>query len=341
MEGEKKRVLAAFLQDLREYPDTDGDQSLIPALEPGFTIPERGSAGYEAYRNTMKQKCVAWLEVYRSVDMTKVLDKEGPRSLVYNCLYANMDLFSNALFKKTFPNGSRKPRDVGREMDTRISARKMAPLHIVVLGARRAIPLYQAHPEIVGSYYYIALQLLWSGAHVDARDVLGATPLVHALDHGHSSESLALAPLFIKKGADINAIDRFGYTILHMSLKTRNLASFRILVNAGASFNVQDRHGMTGYDYLDELNDGRFYLAQAEADARRAKCKTLCDYCGLAGADKRCSRCMGANYCSQYCQKKDWKRMHKKICIVDGGSRELLRDDGSVSSAPRRLVRSP
>jgi len=40
---------------------------------------------------------------------------------------------------------------------------------------------------------------------------------------------------------------------------------------------------------------------------------TPCDYCNRDHADLKCSRCKCVYYCSQTCQKKDWKE-HKKPC---------------------------
>jgi hypothetical protein len=39
-----------------------------------------------------------------------------------------------------------------------------------------------------------------------------------------------------------------------------------------------------------------------------------CEHCGSSEAHLTCSQCMTANYCSQECQRLDWKNAHKKCC---------------------------
>ena len=47
--------------------------------------------------------------------------------------------------------------------------------------------------------------------------------------------------------------------------------------------------------------------------------RRLCDFCKKSESQLKkkvltCSRCKGAFYCSQECQKKDWKKGHKRVC---------------------------
>mmetsp|Transcript_6781 Transcript_6781/g.13979 ORF Transcript_6781/g.13979 Transcript_6781/m.13979 type:complete len:256 (-) Transcript_6781:100-867(-) len=44
-----------------------------------------------------------------------------------------------------------------------------------------------------------------------------------------------------------------------------------------------------------------------------AKCDA-CGKCAFGRKRLRCSRCKGAFYCSQECQKVDWKKGHKRVC---------------------------
>ena len=41
-----------------------------------------------------------------------------------------------------------------------------------------------------------------------------------------------------------------------------------------------------------------------------------CEHCGKEGADKRCSRCLSAYYCSPKCQKTAWKAGHRHKCVA-------------------------
>ena len=41
-----------------------------------------------------------------------------------------------------------------------------------------------------------------------------------------------------------------------------------------------------------------------------------CWACGVKGAElKKCTRCKFALYCDKKCQKNDWKRVHKEVCL--------------------------
>jgi hypothetical protein len=52
-----------------------------------------------------------------------------------------------------------------------------------------------------------------------------------------------------------------------------------------------------------------------------------------AGASQYCARCQSALYCSETCQRKDWKKQHKKICkfLIVGHGGMQMRSDEHVS----------
>jgi ankyrin repeat protein len=92
--------------------------------------------------------------------------------------------------------------------------------------------------------------LLEAGAEADVRDVVGRTPLMHAvrdndLDVG---TRIALARVLLQGGADPNAAALHGRTALHLTMDPPDKAAIswvEILADAGADLNAASNAGMT------------------------------------------------------------------------------------------------
>ena len=78
----------------------------------------------------------------------------------------------------------------------------------------------------------IATLLIAKGAKVDIKTKDGHTALIHAARS--PDDRSEVARLLIENGADVNAKDNTGMTALAYALKKRDLALFRILMEAGA-----------------------------------------------------------------------------------------------------------
>lgn len=197
----------------------------------------------------------------------------------------------------------------------RLSARKLSPLHVCVLGARLCLRVFGFRADVLTNYHAIAQLLLITGSDVNARDALGATPLMHAVGYGSSPISRALVPLFISWGAQVNTTDRFGTSVLAVATASGDIPSYTLLCHAGASFEQCDTNGRSAEHYL-KKSRRRSLLnnIHADADAHRKKSPTLCDYCMSAGATKKCGWCRRVSYCSRECQLLDWKRLHENSC---------------------------
>ncbi len=52
-----------------------------------------------------------------------------------------------------------------------------------------------------------------------------------------------------------------------------------------------------------------------------------CDFCGDFTKTKRCKECKLKNYCSKYCQTRDWLRGHNKDCKKLKTTTEVLQCD--------------
>jgi len=112
---------------------------------------------------------------------------------------------------------------------------------------------------------YIQL-LLSKGADINARGVVGRTPLVSAIRNKDiETETIEL---LIKVGADINAVDDYGNSILHIAA-ANSLDSVKFLINHGANINILNPHDnrnvlVSAVEYIKE--DIVKYLLEQGAD---------------------------------------------------------------------------
>jgi ankyrin repeat protein len=81
------------------------------------------------------------------------------------------------------------------------------------------------------------LELVRSGANINARDTYGVTPLHTAVCHGHAEVVQAL----VEHGAMVNAIEHNGCTPLHAAAARGFYEIARFLLLHGANVNVRDK----------------------------------------------------------------------------------------------------
>jgi tankyrase len=94
------------------------------------------------------------------------------------------------------------------------------------------------------SYTVIVRILLNAGADINARDKMGITLLMLAC--GKSTQSYKeIVELLINKGALINEHDRLGYTPLLLSLSGGSAEIAELLIEKGADVYAQTKHGET------------------------------------------------------------------------------------------------
>lgn len=106
----------------------------------------------------------------------------------------------------------------------------MTPLHMAALwGSRTA-----------------SEALLAKGVDVNARDCLGATPLLCAVSEGaNARRARTLVPILLAKGAKLNLADGRGQTVLHLAVKLRDAELLAAVLNAKANLAARDKAGRT------------------------------------------------------------------------------------------------
>lgn len=212
----------------------------------------------------------------------------------------------------------------------RLSARKLSPLHICILGARLSQRVLDFPADVLTNYHAIAQLLLITGSDPNARDALGATPLMHALGYGSSEISRALVPLLISWGAAVNTLDRLGNSVLSVAIAAGDIAGYTLLCHGGASFTLGGEK--CGEHYLKKSKRRQLLTTiRNEADKRRKISHTLCDYCMRAGATKKCGWCKRVSYCDRECQLLDWKRLHENSCKAWQRRLDPSHDDNNIN----------
>ena len=106
------------------------------------------------------------------------------------------------------------------------------------------------HVAALIGYLKGAELLLLNGAEIDAVDRYGYTPLRRSVDNRHTD----MTELLISKGADVTTEDANGISLLHVVAQTDNVALAAKLINSGADINNKDKN--LKFTPLDYAQDG-------------------------------------------------------------------------------------
>lgn len=95
--------------------------------------------------------------------------------------------------------------------------------------------------------------VLQNGAHVNASDVFGETPLHYVVINGRPR----LAEILLKDGANVHATSKLGETPLHYVCETSCFQIARLLIEQGAEVDACDTWGQTALQYcaLESVGD--------------------------------------------------------------------------------------
>ena len=96
--------------------------------------------------------------------------------------------------------------------------------------------------------------LIEKGADVNAKDLLGWTPLIYATYSGQT----AFVKLLIKKRADVNARSNTGWTPLMYAAYSGRVEIGKLLIEKGADVNAISRAGETALSIAQSRSDSDF-----------------------------------------------------------------------------------
>src|SRR4029077_10034506 len=123
------------------------------------------------------------------------------------------------------------------------------------------------HMAVSSADLKVVQLLLQYGAKLDARDH-GQTPLHMA---ARNEESIALVPVLVAAGADVNALDGLGGNAVSIAAFYHNLEGVKLFVNLGVDACVRDQTGKTAM-YWVELNNNDDPDKQETISLLKEKC---------------------------------------------------------------------
>ncbi|XP_060595368.1 uncharacterized protein LOC132749572 [Ruditapes philippinarum] len=156
------------------------------------------------------------------------------------------------------------------------------------------------------------------GAVVDAKDMLGFTPLFLATGRYPNTD---IASFLITEGhANVGAKTNTGATALHGAALQGNHDCVKLLLKHGGEPRTEDNEGTTAFE-LAKNQEIRSLLHDAviDIDSKKEISDVVCAQCkkpaSEAGTLKRCGQCHVTLYCSKECQIAHWKQGdHKNKC---------------------------
>jgi len=163
-------------------------------------------------------------------------------------------------------------------------------------------------------------KLIDLGAELDTHDVAGFTPLHHCLSASCNDYTFAMAEKLLEAGANPNVVNRFGATPLQSCVMENDLRSIELLIKFKANPYIKDYDGLTAAqiggrfpNVMQLLKCADKHIVKKERD--EAKVKYEFKKCGKCKgkAEKRCTGCFLAWYCSANCQKTHWTH-HRDTC---------------------------
>lgn len=158
---------------------------------------------------------------------------------------------------------------------------------------------------------------------VDATDVTGSSALYRAISTKPHAEP-EFAQILFDAGGSVNQKDRFGCTaasdIAQANVKgdtTNNVQMLKWFIDHGGDVDTKDNDGMSVKKLVDMMSKRVPSMAAVLREGKAPRGEGECANCGrISNGEKAfaaCARCKRSRYCSQDCQRVDWKT-HKKSC---------------------------
>lgn len=100
--------------------------------------------------------------------------------------------------------------------------------------------------------------LLICGCDINSRDIYEYTPLLYLILHKKTTEDHIMTLLLA--GADINAVDYLGRSILHRAISVLNIEKIKLLIEAGADVNAVDYGGKSVLHRIIDVRKREFLI---------------------------------------------------------------------------------
>jgi hypothetical protein len=177
----------------------------------------------------------------------------------------------------------------------------------------------------------MAKELLKRGASRTARNTKQQTALHICAEHGQLSCLVAVLGHpgdYKMTPADVNAVNKLGWTPLHCAADEGNIQCCGALIGGGAQLETRTNNGNTPLLLAQHQHPTNAELHALLAGQGPALAPgTVCDYCGRPEEASRhlknCDGCRAARYCGVACQTAAWPA-HKEECRRRKAQRERI-----------------
>lgn len=143
---------------------------------------------------------------------------------------------------------------VAELIERRETLYKISALFHVIKGATRTLNEAGTHYVTTAKFvdhskaprhFQCVLKLIELGARVNARDMLGATPMFYCTMRLRNPVTMKIAKILVDNGADVNAVNRLGETALVQPLLNKRFDCVKFLLKYGADPTIRDNEGTT------------------------------------------------------------------------------------------------
>ena len=164
-------------------------------------------------------------------------------------------------------------------------------------------------------HLHCAYKLIELGANVNAKDMLGATPLFFCVMKSSNPVTMKIAKILLDNGADVNVTSRLGETALLQPVMMKRLDCVDFLIKHGVDSTIRDNEGGSCSDMAIMDSEIKVHLtASSTTEEQPEDDKLICALCSQP-SKSRCTACFVVRYCSKECQLVHWEK-HKKLCKV-------------------------
>jgi hypothetical protein len=150
----------------------------------------------------------------------------------------------------------------------RESVLRVSPLHAAVMGARTlTMPAWAAFRDLLQGetpdHVEVSRLLIDAGSSVTCKDIAGATCVHHATTNYANEHTLAILPLLVAAGANVNSQDRFGNVAMSEPCMGRKLCTVRALLELGCDSSFVGPGGFSPRTLCVTWPEGQKLLSEA------------------------------------------------------------------------------